>query len=490
MLLALLVAVAAPPDPQALADRIDRHLSAKWANVEPAPPADDAEFLRRAYLDLVGTVPRPHAARAFLADADPDKRAKLIDELLASPPAAAHAARVWRAAILPETAATADARVFQPGFEAWLRDRFRADTRYDALVRELLTAPLSAIPQPALRKPDAPNPLAFVAVKDAKPENLAAAATRVFLGVQMECAQCHDHPFAKWTRDQFWQQAAFFAGVERHGDRAFAPLSEAAGKRTVKVPGSTRSVSAAFLDETEPADGANLRDAFAGWVTAPGNPFFARAAVNRVWGRLFGVGLVDPVDDFHDANPPSHPALLDDLAAAFVASGFDLGYLTRAITRTRAYGRTSRQSHPSQADPRVYARGPVKGLTGEQFADSLARAIGRRGDERRDAVVTAFALQGKPTAPATSVPQALALMNGDAGRPDSPSLTAVCGTPGLTDAERTEALFLLTLSRPPTAGERARATEYVELAGSGRRDERLADVFWALLNTAEFRFNH
>ena len=135
----------------------------------------------------------------------------------------------------------------------------------------------------------------------------------------------------------------------------------------------------------------------------------------------------------------------------------------------------------------MYARGPVKGLTGEQFADSLARATGRRADP---AVVTAFALQGKMSAPATSVPQALALMNGDPGRPAGPTLTAVTGVPGLTAADRVEALFVLTLSRPPTAAERVRATEYVELAGSGRRDERLADVFWALLNTAEFRFNH
>ena len=499
MLPLVLLAVAAPPDPQALADRIDRHLAAGWADARPAPPADDAEFFRRAHLDLVGVIPRPHAVRAFLLDPDPGKRAKLVDDLLDSPPAAAHAARVWQAALLPETAATADARVFQPGFEAWLRDRFRANTPYDRLVRDLLAVPLAAAPRPALRKPDEPNPLAFVAVKDAKPENLAAAATRVFLGVQMECAQCHDHPFAPWTRDQFWQQAAFFAGVERHGDRAFAPLSEATARRTVTVQGGKRSVGPAFLDESEPPADADLRAVYADWVTAKTNPFFARAAVNRVWGQLFGVGLVDPVDDFHDSNPPSHPALLADLAGAFAAADFDLRYLTRAVTRTRAYGRTSRQTHPSQADPRVYARGPVKGLSGEQFFDSLARAVGHRdGPDRagspRERVVTAFALQGKRSAPATSVPQALALMNGPfvaaAARPDGPTLQAVCGTPGLTDAERVEALFLLALSRPPTAAEQTRAADYVSLAGSGRRDERLADLFWALLNTAEFRLNH
>lgn len=483
MLALVLLALSAPPDPQALADRIDRQL----AVAHPAPPADDAEFLRRAWLDLAGVIPRPDEVHTFLADPDPHKRAKLIDDLLATPRSASHFARVWRAAILPETAAVDDAQVFQPGFEAWLRDRFRANTRYDALVRELLTVPLSTAPRPALRKPDAPNPLAFVAVKDARPENLAAAATRVFLGIQMECAQCHDHPFAKWTRTQFWQQAAFFAGVERHGERAFAPLSEVADRRTVKMQGSNRAVSAVFLDESEPSATVNLRGAFAAWVTAKENPYFARAAVNRVWGQLFGVGLVDPVDDFHDTNPPSHPQLLDELAAAFVASGYDLLYLTRAITRTQAYGRTSRQTHPTHADPRVYARGPVKGLSGEQFADSLARATGR---PMSSSTMTVFSPQGKPTAPATSVTQALALMNGDSGQPAGPTLTAILGTPNLTVAERVEALFVVTLSRPPTATERTRAMGYVELAGSGRQDERLTDLFWTLLNTAEFRLNH
>lgn len=514
VLAACKAATAAPPDPQSLADRIDRRLAARWGavGVEPAPAADDAEFLRRAYLDLTGRIPHPADARAFLADPDPDKRAKLIDDLLDSPRSAAHFAAVWRAALVPETAATAEARFFQPGFEAWLRQRFRANAPYDRLVRELLTAPISAdpkAPEPVLRRPIDPNPLAFFAVKEARPENLAAAASRVFLGLQLECAQCHDHPFAAWSRDQFWGQAAFFAGLERHGTGLFAPVSEAAGRREIKVTATGRTVSAVFLDGMPPdwVSGKSPRVVFADWVTAKDNPFFARAAANRVWGQLFGVGIVDPVDDFHDENKPSHPELLDELAKGFADAGFDLRFLIGSICRTQAYQRTSRQTHPGQADPRLYARMPVRGLTGEQFFDSLALATGyreptadRAGFDRgrnspRDRFLTQFALQGKPAEPETSVPQALALMNGafvhDATTlGTSPTLVAVRETPGMDTAERIDTLFLATLSRRPTAKERDRLVAFVEGGGTGRRADRLADMFWVLLNTAEFRLNH
>jgi hypothetical protein len=493
--------VAAPPDPQALADRIDRRLADKWADVVPTPPADDAEFLRRAYLDLTGRIPRPSDVHAFLADPDPDKRAKLIDDLLDSPRYAAHFTNVWRAVLIPETAATAEARVFQPGFEAWLKDRFRANTPFDRLVRELLTVPISAdpsAPTPVLRRPADPNPLAFFAVKEARPENLAATVTRTFLGLQMECAQCHDHPFAAWTRDQFWNQAAFFAGLDRNGNGLFAPVSEAAGRTEIKVATTGRSVPAAFLDGTAPDRPS--RAVFADWVTRRDNPFFARAAANRVWGHFFGLGIVDPVDDFHDDNRPTHPELLDDLAAAFADAGFDLKYLTRAIGRTKAYQRTSRRTDPSQDDPRLFARMPVKGLTGEQFFDSLSLATGHRGpaggrDPARDRFLTQFAASGRPADPVTSVPQALALMNGSFVHDattlgTSPTLVAVRGTPGMDTADRVEALYLATLSRKPTDKERDRMVGFVEQGGTDKHGERLADVFWVLLNSAEFRLNH
>jgi hypothetical protein len=506
-------APAGPPDPQALADRIDRHLAARWKEVgaRPAPPADDAEFLRRAYLDLTGRIPASRDVHDFLADRAPDKRARLIDELLASPRYARHFASTWRALLLPEAASDRQARYFQPGFEAWLRQRLRAGVGYDRLVRELLTAPIAAPggpPQDVFRQPELPNALAFFAVKEARPENLAATTTRLFLGIQIECAQCHDHPFARWTRTQFWEQAAFFAGIQRPGAGLFAPLTEDVGRRELTPAGSTRKARPTFLGAGRPAfrPGDSPRVALADWMTAPDNPFFARAAVNRLWGQLFGVGLVDPVDDFHDENKPSHPELLDDLARSFVAAKFDLGYLLRALCRSQAYQRSSARTHPSQDDPRLFARMAVKGLSGEQLFDSLALATGYREptgrgpfayDPRgpRNQFLTLFAPQGRPAAPETSILQALTLMNGkflaEATRVESSAtLRAVVEMPGLDTAGRVEALYVVALSRKPTPGERERVLRHVRGGSRAEEPRRLGDVFWALLNSAEFRLNH
>ena len=492
-------------DPRALAEKIDSRIDAKLvaAKIAPAAAASDAEFLRRAHLDITGRIPTSRDVHEFLDNRDPDKRAKLIDDLLETPQHAAHFAAIWRNALVPETSAIPEARLFRSGFEAWLRQRFRTNTRYDVLVRELLSTPISGdadSPSAALKKPDEANPLAFFAVKEAKPENLAATASRVFLGVQIECAQCHDHPFAKWTRDQFWNTAAFFSGIERHGDGLFAPISEAANKREISPGMGKQPVPALFLDERKPEFGStNPRAVLAKWMTSPDNAYFAKAAVNRVWGRFFGRGLVDPVDDFRDDNPCTHPELLDDLAKGFVDSGFDLRFLVKSICRTKAYGRTSARSDPSQDDPRWFARAAVRGLSAEQLYDSLLRATGfrdtGRGNSPRDQFLTRFAPTGKPSEPETSIPQALALMNGrfiaDAVTLQSSStLLAACETPGLGLNDRIELLYIAALGRKPTVKELDRMTKHVTDADEKRQAERLGDVFWVLLNSAEFRLNH
>jgi hypothetical protein len=506
LLLLAAPARAAAADPQALADRIDRRLEAAFqkARAVPSPRADDAEFLRRAYLDLTGRIPAPSAVHEFLSDKDPDKRRKLIDRLMETPRHAAHFARVWRALLLPEADGDAPARVFQPGFEAWLRHRFRDNVGYDRLVRDLLATPISAdpkFPQPVLPRPEDPNPLALFAAKEARPENLAAATARQFLGVQLECAQCHDHPFARWSRQQFWQQAAFFAGLRRHGPGAFAALSEDASLRELTPPGGSRPTAASFLDGKKPAwkDGANPRAVLADWVTGRDNPYFARAAVNRLWGLLFGRGLVDPVDDLRDDNPASHPELLDELAREFVEAKYDLRFLIRAVCLSRAYQRTSARTHASQDDPRLFARMALKGLSGDQLFDSLALAVGFRDPDRRgaarDLFLARFAAPTRSGEPETSIPQALTLMNGrfvedatDLARGDT--LAAVVGTPGMDAAQRVEALYLAALSRKPTQAERDRALRHLDKGGKDREEERYADLLWVLLNSAEFRLNH
>jgi hypothetical protein len=495
-----------PPRAADLAARIDRRLEARWRaeGVRPAPPADDAEFLRRAYLDLTGRIPRPADVHEFLADPSADKRAKLIDQLLEGPRFAAHFANVWRAELLPEAASDPQAALFQRGFENWLAGRLRAGVRYDRLVRELLSVPIAPAGtdgEPVLRDPDRPNPLAFFAAKDARPENLAAAVTRSFLGIRLECAQCHDHPFAPWTQGQFWSQAAFFAGLQRQGKGLFAPLAEDGRRRELTPPGKRRARPAEFLDGGKPRwrAGSSPRAVLAAWVTSPANPYFRRAAANRVWAHLFGQGLVEPADDFRADNPPSDPGLLDDLAGAFAGSGFDLVLLIRGICLSRAYQRTSARTDASQDRARPAARLALKGLTGEQFFDSLALATGYRpeldeGAARRE-FLARFARTGPSGEPETSVPQALRLLNGRfvawATDPDRcPTLIAVTQAPRMSLPQRIEALYLATLSRKPTAKELSRLNGYVRKAKPGRRAERLADVFWVLLNSAEFRLNH
>src|SRR5262249_44352084 len=212
--------------------------------------ADDAELLRRIYLDITGRIPRPADVHSFMTDNSADKRRRLIDQLLESPRFAIHFANVWRAELLPEIATEREAVAFQRVFESWLRERFRAGVGYDQIVRELLTVPIAAEgrdPEPVLRDPERPNPLAFFAVKAARPENLAAAVTRSMLGIRLECAQCHNHPFAKWKREQFWRQAAFFAGIRKQGDGLFAPLTETAERHEISASGTSKLLQAVFL---------------------------------------------------------------------------------------------------------------------------------------------------------------------------------------------------------------------------------------------------
>ncbi len=493
-----------------VARMIDRHVGEKLRErgVRPAPAAGDAAFFRRINLALAGRVPAASEARAFLADADPAKRVKAVDRLLGSASHASHLATVWRTWLVPEARAAPDVAAAVPALESWLRARVRDDVPYDRFVTELLTAPLDGR-RPAGRadyddSEDASGPLAFYLAKEGKPENLAAATSRLFLGMRLECAQCHDHPFARWSRDQFWGLAAFYGGVGRSG----TTLREVFDRRELPVPNRDRTVPAAFLDGKEPEwhYKKSPRVTLAAWLTAPDNPFFARAAVNRLWGLVFGVGLVDPVDDFHEKNPASHPELLDELARQFVASGFDTKLLLRAICRSETFGRASTASEPGQHDVRLFARFPVQALSPEQLFDSLEFVVGqvpgRSGSgfpqnaaTPRQQFLETFALSGSTTDTQTTILQALTLMNGElTGAATTPgasrTLEAVTELPGLTPADRVEALYFIALGRPPSPAELRRAVGHVDNAEPAGDKSGYADVLWALLNGVEFRTNH
>jgi hypothetical protein len=509
-------------DARELAGKIDKHIAAGWtaAKVEPAPLADDAEFLRRVYLDLAGRIPEVSEARKFLDDKSADKRQRLIEHLLQHQRYNTHFVNIWRALMLPEASASIQTRFAVPAFESWLRQQLTKNAGYDQMVRDILTAPVTAgNPRIAIGLGGEASPAGFYSAKEFKPENLAASTGRLFLGVRVECAQCHHHPFASWKREQFWSFAAFFAGIQTQvqGDFAF-PTREVPDKREMTIPGTDKVVQATFLDGTEPKWKARVsaRQTLAEWMTSADNPYFARATVNRLWFYFFGTGLIDPVDEMAGGdNTASHPELLDELAKSFAAHQFDLKFLIRAITNSKAYQLSSVTTNKDQDDPRLFARMALKGMTAEQLFDSVATATGYKesgpaNDPRaflvgnnspRAEFLTKFASQSeKNTESQTSILQALALMNGTlitaaTSLERSEMLAGLIDAPFMDTTQRVETLYLATLSRKPKAKELERMVKYVESGGAGEDKEKspkhaLADVFWVLLNSAEFILNH
>jgi Protein of unknown function (DUF1549)/Protein of unknown function (DUF1553) len=494
---------------QKLVAAIDRHMEAFWKenDIKPAEPASDAEFLRRVSLDLVGHIPHAAEVRAFMADQRPDKRGKKIDELLGRAGHVNYLASALRREWVPQTNDTPDFRLLQAGFqfEAWIRDRLRTNAGQDEIVRDLLTAPtLYNRGQVPSGRFDEPSPMAFNQVAEFKPENVAASASRLFMGVKLECAQCHNHPFATYTREQFWEQAAFFADVQP----TIANLPNSELKRQIRIPDTPKTVQAKFFNGKEPSwkDDESPRQTFVNWLTAPENPYFARNAANRLWAHFFGLGFTDPIDEPSDSNQPFIPELLNDLAKAYADSKYDNRFLMRALARSKAYQLSSKMSDPTQENPRYFARMNVKGMSGEQLYDSLAVATGfrdrsvnrgpfDRGGPRNE-FLSKFASNEKRTEQQTSILQALTLMNGrlvndQTNVQRSELLAAVADFPFRTTEDRVETAFLTVLSRPPTAEELQKFTSFIERGGADSDKKKgLADVFWALLNSSEFVLNH
>jgi hypothetical protein len=520
-------------DDIALAKRIDDLLSKRWAEakIKPAAPADDAEFLRRVYLDLAGRIPSVAEARSFLQDKKADKRLRLVNQLLESPRYVTHASNLWRALLIPEASNNFLVKLQQTAFEVWLKRRVAANTGYDQMVRDLLTVQVGTKSYNPidLAGGDQPSALAFYSAKEFQPETLAAGTARLFLGVSVECAQCHKHPFANWKQEQFWSFAAFYSGIRSKKLMDFLIAEpEEPGKRSLIIPGTDKVVEARFLDDELPAweKDATSRGTLAQWVTSPTNRYFSRALVNRTWAYFFGVGLIEPVDDMVNPDSVVHNAeVLDLLAREFAEHKFDAKFLIRTLMATDAYQRTSAGRPPAKEADEVdettlFARMPLRGLTGEQLFDSVAMATGYRDSgnssddllsaitggnaSARSQFLTKFAsTQSKSTRAQTSILQALMLMNGKVvaeatSLRRSETLAALLDAPFLTTQGRVEALYLGTLSRMPTARESDRANRFLEDAVKGVQGEdrdraysdALGDLFWALLNSSEFGLNH
>ncbi|HTQ40357.1 MAG TPA: DUF1549 and DUF1553 domain-containing protein [Pirellulales bacterium] len=500
-----------------MAAHIDRLLADAWqaAGVEAASPTTDSEFVRRVYLDLIGRIPSVAETLDFVDDTHADKRRLLVENLLQRGAWAAHFANTWRDLLLAGSA-NPEMRAQSAALESWLRLRFAVNMPYDKMARELLTARVSSGATDA----GEPSPAAFYLAADYKPEQLAASTSRVFLGIQLQCAQCHDHPFASWKREQFWQMAAFFKDLNNETAMpAEKPLTLAALVKLVslddadslKVPDSKIVVKPQFLDGKSPQFKPDQikREVLAQWIVDSANPLFARAAVNRLWDHFFGRGLVSPVDHLDTAGPPSQPQVFDELSQQFVLHGYDLKYLIRVITATQAYQLSSAAGgKPNDQQLLLFGRMPLRRMSGDQLFASFVQATGFQPVSQS----TTQAAQLEPTArddfqarfndnsvPRTEAPttilQALALMNGkyvaDAtDLKESRVFASIADAPYLDAKGRIEMLFLSALSRRPDATELEQLSAYI--SSSPKHDEKgpLADVFWSLLNSAEFVLNH
>jgi hypothetical protein len=330
-----------------LASRVDSELASHWQKngIHPVEAASDAEFMRRVYLDLTGRIPTVSEVHDFYDDTSPNRREVLVDRLLEHRDHATHMAALWRAILIP-----AEVDLNRLGgtqkFEEWLADRFAAKEPYDKIVSDLLLA--------EGRLADS-GPLLFYAALKMNPEELAAKTSRAFLGVRLECAQCHNHKFEPISQHDFWSFAAFFARISRpQGKMEIASnvLAVRDNERgDVQIPNSKEVVPPRLpLEENnldESPGGPSRRKRLVEWLTSPNNEQFSKAAVNRVWAQLFGRGLVDPVDDMSASNEPIAPQVLDTLSRDFAASHFDLRRLMRALVLTKTYQLSSRSHEMS-----------------------------------------------------------------------------------------------------------------------------------------------
>ncbi|HUE71484.1 MAG TPA: DUF1549 domain-containing protein [Pirellulaceae bacterium] len=495
---------------------IDELAAAKFRElgIEPSPLADDATFIRRAFLDAIGTLPTPEETTAFLESTDPAKRAKLIDRLLGltGDPAqdiynewyAANWSLKWSDLLRNSSRELGDQGMW--ALHNWIKDSFRANRPMDQFVRELITAKGSIYTS---------GPANFYRV-NANPPEITEAVSQTLLGIRMECAKCHHHPFEKYSQDDYYSLAAFFARVGNKNSQEFGLF----GREQVVMVRDSGEVSHPRTGkrmEPKPLEGEPLnheldrRIPLAAWMTAPDNPFFARNIVNRYVGYLLGRGLVEPIDDLRSTNPPTNPALMDALVKHFVDSKFDVKQLMRLIMNSRLYQLDSQPTAANALDGKFYSHYYVKRLKAEPLLDAIDRVtgtqtkykslpLGTRAIELPDAEYPDYFLNtfAKPRrasvcecerSPDENLSQALHTLNGDilAGKiADANGTVAKLIKEGKSHEEVVRHLYLLTLCRPPSDAELAESVVFLDESPSAA--ECYQDLLWALVNSKQFLF--
>jgi len=492
--------------------------------IRPSPTVDDARFLRRLSLDLLGILPTPDEVKSFLEDGYPDKRSRAIEAMLKRPEFADFWALKWSDLLRNEEKAL-DRKGVEL-FHRWIRDGIASGKPMDQFVRELITARGSTYENPPANF--------YRSLRDVP--SRAETVAQVFLGTRLLCAQCHNHPFDRWTQADYHDWSGFFArvnykvlenrypdGLDKHAftGEQVVYLSD---QGEARHPRTGKTAVPRFLGAKTPiGEGQDRLEALAEWLTAPDNPRFARTQVNRIWYHLMGRGLVDPVDDFRATNPPSHPALLEMLTERFVTSGFELRAVVRLIANSHAYQADSVPDETAVDDETNYSHVLPRRLGAEQMLDSLCQVAGvslafqgypegiragqipgvqavnvrRRGGGSGSGSGERFlTIFGKPQrllaseeerSCQTTLGQTLQLMTG-------PALVDLLRRPGnrldqlassdLTPSAKVEALYGVALGRAPTAMEREAMVAHLTASSDPRG--ALEDVAWALVNAKEF----
>lgn len=498
---------------------VDEHIDAKLRQIRvaPSPVCDDATFVRRAYLDVLGLLPTADEARSFVESTNADKRKALVDQLLQRPEFAEHFALKWSDLLRNEE------KVLDPRgvdtFHAWIRDSIAAGKPMDQFVREILSARGSTYEHPPANF--------YRAVRD--PTSRGETVARLFLGVRLQCARCHNHPFDRWTQDDYYSWSAVFARIDykiidnKKADKL--DLNAFDGEQIVLVTDKGELKNARTGKDAQPillgasplSDEQDRLEQLAAWTTSPENELFVKSQVNFVWYHLMGRGLVEPLDDFRLTNPPTHPELLEALARDFVASGFDLRHLIRTIMSSRAYQASALPNETNEADEN-YSRAILRRLPAETLLDAQCQVldaptrfqgypVGTRAGQVRginrgkltsgDRFLRTF---GKPErllacecerSNETTLKQAFVLI-GDEDFSDrlkkSGNRLDRLAKSDLSPSEIVDELYWTALSRAPSEDERRFAE--AALASSDDRFAALQDLTWALLNSKEFLFRH
>lgn len=472
--------------------------------IQPSGQADDAEFLRRVYLDTIGTLPTPEEARDFLADTAPDKRARLIDRLFERDEYADYWTMRWLNILRADQLKISPAGTV--AMQRWLRRHFSENRPYDRFARELLTVQGSTL---------AEGPGSFYKILD-KPDEVARSISQLLLGVRIECAQCHHHPSERWGQADYAGLAGFFTGVSLKKLPGGEQAVVSRGGNDVPHPHTEVPVAAQALG-AEPADFSGVTDrrrVLADWMTAPENPYFARAIANRLWAHYFGRGLIEPIDDIRDTNPATNQPLIDALAEHLRDVDYDLRAFTRTLLNSHAYQLSVETNASNQNDQQNFSHAAFKTLPAEVLLDAISQSTGvpekfngwplgyraiQVWDNRMPSYF--FTIFGRPVRATVcecersdepSIAQALHLLNApeiaEKVRHRRGRVRGLADS-DLSSIEIIDELYLGTLSRYPTREERALMLQAFASPGSDRRAAS-EDVLWALLNSKEFVFNH